>query len=126
MQMVARLEGRNQTEVTDCHQAVLWDFDTMLKHCWSFQVFLYSFAFYSELIICDLVRDVEPWFCLRAIVSMVFVFLSLLMDVGAPHPLEMERLLCLGALFQDVGGEPLLENSFSEVQGAIIFHLLCN
>lgn len=36
------------------------------------------------------------------------------------------RLLCLGALFQDMGGEPLLENSFSEVQGAIIFHLFCN
>lgn len=25
-----------------------------------------------------------------------------------------------------MGGEPLLENSFSEVQGAIIFHLFCN
>lgn len=36
------------------------------------------------------------------------------------------RLLCLGALFQGMGGEPLLEKSFSEVQGAIIFHLFCN
>lgn len=35
-------------------------------------------------------------------------------------------LLCLGALFQDMEGEPLLENSFSEVQGAISSHLFCN
>lgn len=36
------------------------------------------------------------------------------------------RLLCLGAFFQEKGGKPLVENSFSEVQGAVIFHLFYN
>lgn len=57
MQMVSRLEGRNQTEVTDCHQAVLWDFETA-EELLELPGFSVRFAFYSELIICDLVRDV--------------------------------------------------------------------
>lgn len=127
MQMVPRSEIRQKwLTVTKL-------FCGILRQCWRTAGVSRFFC-----MVCFLLRADYLWSCMRCWTLAVFAFHRF---YGFCFPFAVDgrrcstpvrdgevlfRLLCLGALFQGMRREPLLDNSFSEVQGAVIFHLFCN